>query len=307
MQIHPCPVVYVNLESNLGLKKRLMAWQKERTRPVPDNVRFVIEPFHILEDVAALARGIEPGATVFLDTLNAASAGLDENSSKDMGLILEAAKKLQRLTDGLVVLIHHGGKDAAKGLRGHSSLNAALDAAIEVSRNGESRSWRTSKAKEAEDGRRQGFRLKSVVIGYTEENEPESSCVVEPDDSPVQDEKPLTPALAYAVESLQAVLETSGRDTVYLDEWRPAFYSGHTADNQKSKEKAFLRARRSLVEAGIISVSDDYYSLETKRQTGDRQETNGKPMPETDRRQWRHTPLGVSPMSPMSDGGQGHA
>lgn len=308
MQTHPCPVVYVNLESNLGLKKRLTAWQKERARPVPDNVRFVIEPFHILEDVAALARGIEPGATVFLDTLNAASAGLDENSSRDMGLILEAAKKLQRLTNGLVVLIHHGGKDAAKGLRGHSSLNAALDAAIEVSRNGESRSWRTSKAKEAEDGRRQGFRLKAVVIGYTEENEPESSCVVEPDDAPVQEEeKPLAPSLAYALESLRAAVETLGRDSVHLDEWRPIFYTGHTGDNRKTKEKAFLRARRTLVEAGIISVSDDYYSLETGGQTGDKQETGGKPQTDVEGRHVDTHPFrGVSTVS-SPVGGLGHA
>ena len=261
MQTHPCPVVYVNLESNLGLKKRITAWQKERGRPVPENVRFVIEPFHILEDVAALARGIEPGAVMFLDTLNAASAGLDENSSRDMGLILEAAKKLQRLTDGLVVLIHHGGKDAAKGLRGHSSLNAALDAAIEVSRNGESRSWRTSKAKEAEDGRRQGFRLKSVVIGYTEENEPESSCVVEPDDSPVQEEERLSPSLAYALESLHKALEEEGTNAVHIDAWRKCFYSGHTGDTSEAKKKAFQRARNGLASLSKIAVSDDLYSL----------------------------------------------
>lgn len=261
MQTHPCPVVYVNLESNLGLKKRLTAWQKERVRPVPDNVRFVIEPFHILEDVEALARGIEPGAVIFLDTLNAASAGLDENSSRDMGLILEAAKMLQRLTDGLVVLIHHGGKDAAKGLRGHSSLNAALDAAIEVSRNGESRSWRTSKAKEAEDGRRQGFRLKSVVIGYTEENEPESSCVVEPDDSPVQEEERLTPSLVYGLESLRRALEEEGTDAVHLEAWRKYFYAGHTADNTHAKKVAFQRARQALMSQGKIVVLDDLYSL----------------------------------------------
>lgn len=261
MQTHPCPVIYVNLESNLGLKKRLTAWQKERGRAVPENVHFVIEPFHILEDVAALARGIEPGAVVFLDTLNAASAGLDENSSRDMGLILEEAKKLQRLTEGLVVLIHHGGKDAAKGLRGHSSLNAALDAALEVSRNGESRSWRTSKAKEAEDGRRQGFRLKSVVIGYTEENEPESSCVVEADDSPVQEEERLTPALAYALESLHKALEEEGADAVHIDAWRKCFYSGHTGDTSEAKKKAFQRARNGLASLGKIAVSDDLYSV----------------------------------------------
>lgn len=126
-----------------------------------------------------------------MDTLNAATSGLDENSSRDMGLILEAAKKLQRLTGGLVVLVHHTGKDASKGLRGHSSLLAALDAVIEVGRNGEARYWRMSKSKESEDGKRRGFRLKPIGLGYDEDGEPETSCVVEPDNTPVQEEKPL--------------------------------------------------------------------------------------------------------------------
>ena len=73
---------------------------------------------------------VPPGAVVFLDTLNRAAPTADENSSKDMGEILSAAKLLQSLINGLVVLVHHTGKDATKGLRGHSSLFAALDAAV---------------------------------------------------------------------------------------------------------------------------------------------------------------------------------
>lgn len=305
MQTHSCPVVYINLESNLGLKKRLMAWQKDRGRPVPENVRFVIEPFHILEDVDALAHGIEPGSVVFLDTLNAASAGLDENSSRDMGLILEAAKKLQRLTNGLVVLVHHGGKDTTKGLRGHSSLLAALDSAIEVSRNGESRFWRTSKAKEAEDGRRRGFRLKSVVIGYTEENEPESSCVVEPDDSAVQEEKPLTPALAYGLESLKEALEEEKADAVHVDTWRNHFYARHTADNTHAKKTAFLRVRKELASLSRVTVLNDYYSLpgtaaQTRHNPGTCAVAHGTKRPA----QPAQHPLGCVP---SGDGGHGHA
>lgn len=73
MQTHSCPVVYVNLESNFGLKKRILAWQKDRGRAVPQNVRFVLSAFHILEDVEALARGIEPGTAICIDTLNASA------------------------------------------------------------------------------------------------------------------------------------------------------------------------------------------------------------------------------------------
>ena len=255
------PVAYINLESSGGLKLRLTAWQMDRKRPIPDGTRFVIEPFHILEDTEAIVAGIATGAVVFVDTLNAATSGLDENSSRDMGLILEAAKKLQRLTDGLVVLVHHTGKDASKGLRGHSSLLAALDAVIEVGRNGDARYWRMSKSKESEDGKRRGFRLKPVGLGYDDDHEPETSCVVEPDNTPVQEEKPLTPSLKYALESLEAALNEEGGNSVHMEVWRGKFYAHHTADTTNAKKVAFRRARMELHGMGRIIVVDDKYSI----------------------------------------------
>lgn len=305
MRTHACPVLYVNLESSGGLKKRLAAWQTDRKRLIPDAVRFVIEPFHILEDVDALARGIEPGTMIFLDTLNAAAPGLDENSSRDMGLILEAAKKLQRLTEGLVVLVHHCGKDANKGLRGHSSLLAALDAAVEVGRNNDARYWRITKAKEAEDGKRRGFRLKTVGLGYDEDHEPEISCVVEPDNSPTQEEeKPLTPTLTYALGTLKTALEEEKTDSVHVDVWRNHYYARHTADNTHAKKTAFLRVRKELSSLGKITVLNDCYSIpgtaaQPRHNTGTcaaAQNTNRPAQP-------AQHPLGCVPCVPSRDGG----
>lgn len=255
------PVAYVNLESSGGLKLRLTAWQMDRKCPIPDGVRFVIEPFHILEDTESLVAGIAARSVVFVDTLNAATSGLDENSSRDMGLILEAAKKLQRLTGGLVVLVHHTGKDASKGLRGHSSLLAALDAVIEVGRNGDARYWRMSKSKESEDGKRRGFRLKPIGLGYDEDGEPETSCVVEPDNTPVQEEKTLTPSLKYALESLEAALNEDGGNSVHVEAWRKHCYAKSTADTTHAKKTAFLRARKELSTLGKVTVLDDMYSI----------------------------------------------
>ena len=253
-------VVYINLEGSM--RTRLDALQTDKKRDIPDNVRFVTEPFHILEDVEALAADIPEGAVIFIDTLNAASPGLDENSSRDMGLILEAAKKLQQITKGLVVIVHHSGKDASKGLRGHSSLYAAMDAVIEVGRNGDSRYWRLAKSKEGRDGIRRGFRLKSVGLGYDEDGEPITSCVVEEDNTALQEEaKPLTPALRYALETLEAVLDRYKRYTVTLEQWREEFYARHTADNLNAKKVAFRRARMELQNIGKLSVINDEYGI----------------------------------------------
>ena len=253
-------VVYINLEGSM--RTRLDALQTDKKRDIPDNVRFVTEPFHILEDVETLAADIPEGAVVFIDTLNAASPGLDENSSRDMGLILEAAKKLQQITKGLVVIVHHSGKDASKGLRGHSSLYAAMDAVIEVGRNGDSRYWRLAKSKEGRDGIRRGFRLKSVGLGYDADGEPITSCVVEEDNTPVQEEeKPLTPSLKYALESLEAALLEDGGNSVHVEAWRKHYYAKSTADNTHAKKTAFLRVRKDLASLGRVTVLDDMYSI----------------------------------------------
>ena len=131
------------------LRVRAQAWETHNGHTLPDGLHMVLQPFKLTDprDVKDLATVVPAGAVVFIDTLNRAAPTADENSSKDMGEILEAAKRLQSLTGGLVVLVHHTGKDATKGLRGHSSLFAALDAAVEVSRDGDRRDGELPKPK----------------------------------------------------------------------------------------------------------------------------------------------------------------
>lgn len=146
-------------------------------------MRFVFDPFKLTDgcDVVALAAAIESvgGAdVVVIDTLNRAAPGLDENSSQDMGRILEGLRELQAAISGLVLMIHHPGKDPAKGMRGHSSLFAALDVVIEVSRTVHSRQWRVRKAKDGQDGEAHQFELAVTDLGSDEDGERSSSCVV---------------------------------------------------------------------------------------------------------------------------------
>ena len=84
-----------------------------------------------------------------------------------MGRIISNAQLLQRETNGLVVLIHHTGKDASRGARGHSSLFASLDAAIEVKRTRRGREWHRAKVKDGEDGVTTPFRLEQLSLVQT--------------------------------------------------------------------------------------------------------------------------------------------
>ena len=181
----PCNVLYCALEGEGGIAGRVNAY-RIRHRKTAANIRYMVQPFSLLEsgDILDLAQAIKANGqsvnVVILDTLNRAAPGADENDSKSMGQIIAASKQLQTLIGGLVILVHHTGKDASKGLRGHSSLHAALDAAIELRRDGDRREWLIAKSKDGEDGITHPFKLDVVELGTDEDGEPITSCVVHP-------------------------------------------------------------------------------------------------------------------------------
>lgn len=179
-RVEAAPVVYAALEGEAGFKLRAQAWEVSRGRTLPDGLRMMLQPFKLTDpqDVIDLAAVVPAGAVVVLDTLNRAAPTADENSSRDMGEILEAAKTLQAACGGLVLLVHHTGKNAAAGLRGHSSLFAAMDACIEVSRDGDRREWKVAKSKDGMDGEAYPFKLQVEVLGTEPTGEAITSCVV---------------------------------------------------------------------------------------------------------------------------------
>jgi hypothetical protein len=95
-----------------------------------------------------------------------------------MGQTLQALKQLEASTGGLVLIVHHTGKDASRGMRGHSSLHAALDAAIEVKHLEGGRTWRVAKAKDGEDGKCESFTLTHHVLGQDADGDDITSCAV---------------------------------------------------------------------------------------------------------------------------------
>lgn len=182
-RVEAAPVVYCALEGEAGFKLRAQAWEAQMGCNLPDGMRMMLQPFRLTEpsDVEDLAAVVPEGAVVVIDTLNRAAPTSNENESAGMGEILQAAKHLQTLTSGLVILVHHSGKDATKGLRGHSSLFAAMDACIEVARDGDRREWRVSKSKDGGDGDTHQFRLQIETLGIDAYGDPVTSCTVRAD------------------------------------------------------------------------------------------------------------------------------
>lgn len=244
-RVMPASVVYVPLEGQAGFRLRVRAWEIKHRRKLPDDLSFVLQPFKLtdpkdVQDMAEAVRAAGKNTVVVIDTLNAAAPDADENASSGMGLIVEAAKALQRATDGLVVMVHHTGKDNTKGLRGHSSLHAALDAAIEVLRDGDRRSWRMAKAKDGADGAGLAFRLDTVDIEQDDDGDWITSCIVA-DTGPVVAEPSTGKKLSRG----------GGNQRIILDALAPMFKK----DGVKGKDGAPQDAACLELELAITSTA----------------------------------------------------
>lgn len=252
-RVEPAPVVYAALEGEAGFKLRAQAWQAHRGRRLPDGLHMMLQPFKLtnLEDVTDLASVVPAGAVVVLDTLNRAAPTADENSSKDMGEILEAAKCLQELTRGLVLMIHHTGKNAAAGLRGHSSLFAAMDAAIEVSRDGDHREWKVAKAKDGQDGDAHPFKLQVEMLAVDEYGDSISSCVVMRD---------------TATDEVRHIkLPQGGNQKLVLEALRPMFKTGATGKPGAPPLRPCIELEAAVVAgAGKLTCPTDRRATRTR-------------------------------------------
>lgn len=277
-EVEPCAVWSVVLEGPSGQRNRMLAIEKHFGQRLPETAKFVFNDLRLTqpEDVAELADriGKNGGADViFIDTLACAMAGGDENSSRDMGLAISGAKALQRVTGGLVVLVHHTGKDASRGLRGHSSLNAALDACIEVKRHEDYRSWKLVKSRDSEDGVQGAFLLEPVEVRIDSKGRPVNSIVVVPTDLPEEPERTNAPAHKnqnLALARLKAHFEVQEAaddpDMVGLnreeaiDVVKEAMEAGPRHRKQRAAE-----AIDGLVKGGYLVEIDGQYSLPDHR------------------------------------------
>lgn len=185
-------VIYAALEGGHGTRNRICAFREHfcindsiPLAVIPSTINFLDPQGDILTLVAAIAKAqarLGKVKLVVIDTLARAISGGDENSSVDMGQLVGNADYIRAVTGAHIAFIHHSGKDAVKGARGHSSLRAAVDTEIEISRpDTESPSTiKIVKQREMEMIEEMAFRLERVVLGENQRGNEVTSCVVMP-------------------------------------------------------------------------------------------------------------------------------
>jgi len=186
-------VIYISLEGKLSFDNRISALKKTGRLNPGAPLHIVNSTFNLLavEDCDALVETVKeitsaiatPVRMIVIDTLARAMAGGDENSSADMTSAVRAVDEIKNITGAHVMLIHHPGKNEAKGARGHSSLRAAIDTEIEiVRREGDSLACAiVTKQRDLPAIQPMLFRLESVHLGTDNYGEDVTSCVVHHD------------------------------------------------------------------------------------------------------------------------------
>lgn len=177
-------VLYVVAEGADGFIQRMDAYdhqhgvEKREVDFITDMVPNLTEAAQVTDLIKDI-KAREPYQIIVMDTFAQMTAGINENSGEDMGTALEQCKRIARISGAMVLLIHHSGKDAAKGARGWSGLRAAADVELEVTRSDEVRAIKVTKLKDGRDGTEHGFKLVDVILGLDEDDDTITSCVVE--------------------------------------------------------------------------------------------------------------------------------
>lgn len=171
-------VIYVAAEGSTGALKRLAALNNRYGST--DGFQILTSPVDLrnreadLQPLIALLRDNGPPGLVILDTLSRVLAGGDENSSVDMGALVSHFDAIRSETAAHLLVVHHTGKDQARGARGHSLLRAATDTEIEI---GEGE-IRVTKQRDLEKSWSSGFELVSVTLGVDADGDPITSATV---------------------------------------------------------------------------------------------------------------------------------
>jgi AAA domain-containing protein/bifunctional DNA primase/polymerase-like protein len=154
-------VIYFAGEGPHGIaKKRAPAWRQ--VKGVGTDAPFYLCPTVPLvrdaSDFQAMCAAIDAAkvrpALIVIDTAARAMSGLDENSAKDAGFLIETAEKIKSRFRCTVLIIHHSGKDAERGARGSSAIEAGVDTVIRVDANRDSLAVKltVTKQKDADPG-----------------------------------------------------------------------------------------------------------------------------------------------------------
>ena len=275
-------VIYCALEGAHGISNRVAAFRQhhgleDATLPfaiIPVSINLLdptADTSKLIEAVQAAAKKMAmPVKLVVLDTLSRALAGGNENAPDDMGALVNSIDKIRQATGAHVCGIHHSGKDAAKGARGHSLLRAATDTEIEISR-ADPQSPSVAVVKKQREMEIEGtwaFSLQTVELGLNRRNKPVTSCVVVPMAAPAKTNQgpKLNDWERLALTAIQEVIGERGEmgygslprvKVVTVDSWRDRWFGRASIDDPVTKRVTWSRTKKRLINLRVVGFMEE--------------------------------------------------
>ena len=164
------PVLYVAAEGARGLVLRTRAWEKS-FGPM-SGVTFLPYPVQVASTdgqwaaLVQLAAELKP-ALVVIDTQARVTVGLEENSAKDMGILVNAVGMLKRATGACILVVHHTGRNGGDA-RGSSALDGAQETELKIQRSQDRAALSAKviqdKQKDMAEGDRDGLEIRFRVV-----------------------------------------------------------------------------------------------------------------------------------------------
>jgi hypothetical protein len=241
-------VVYVAAEAGVSAENRVAALRQAcEARDVPfalvpcpvDLLRGDGDTAPLIELIRAVEAELGKVRLVVIDTLSRAIAGGNENDSADMGALVKHLDAVRNASRAHVMVVHHAGKDQAKGARGHSLLRAATDTEIEIADGVAT----TTKQRDMEASPPIGFDLKVVELGTGPDGMTVTSCVCVPMQagSAAEDFADDNPRMGHLLDALDAAVAANGGQPVSGEAWIKAAENA-VSDGINSGNKGFLEA-----------------------------------------------------------------
>lgn len=181
-KVQQARVVIIAAEGGGGIGKRLNAWQRTYGPIAAGQVKVLTRPVQA-QDVAAWAvlvkacERLEAGF-VIIDTQARVTVGLEENSAKDMGVYVNAARMIKGATGACVMTVHHTGRRGGDA-RGSSAIDGAQDTELKIEpvRRSYAR-LKVDKQKDIEPIEPVRLKFERVTLGQDEEGDTIDSLVV---------------------------------------------------------------------------------------------------------------------------------
>lgn len=190
LDVESGPVVYLAGEGQNNIAKRFHAWSIARQAEIPAELYISQRPAALSDRANALAVreavdriASEHGAPalIVVDTLARNFGAADENSTQDMGALIQALDQLRNGYGATVLLVHHTGHADKTRARGAMALKGALDAEYRMEKDEDGLiRLQATKMKDAPPPEPLAFRLSAVELPVENDaGEHETSAVLD--------------------------------------------------------------------------------------------------------------------------------